>query len=629
LDILKSGMQKYLRRKEFGKMAWCVMEIFKFELWASDEKESKMSKGIITNLLNRLIIMMDEELLFCEVERYLILRKLIEKFEENRKDGGKYLLLICKYLTEGRLLRRNSDIRAYWDYRFRFEYVEDVEEMTDEKYFKKFVDCFKRKDDECFRWMFKIFNGGVRGKNVRFRRKENVYMIWEYLFGRKVVIENKYYKKLIEYKLKEFFKLDRKERFMFLASCIDLVMKCDGKEKKVNIEDELRKIEFREIDELLENCNVKLEIDTYAYDMHTSVGRNLGKSKKDFAIEGCYVRDEDTEFLVKEWRDFYIYEKVKGRKFEEKIEEKIEEVVEKKVEEKIEEKVENKVEEVVEKKVEEVVQKVSRDKLRNDKTRRIKKMRGNPNFKELEKNLEIVKDVDAGKIKLCSDITCGGKVMCFEYKGKIWKEGRKSMFYNRDYCVLDDCKELFGLEKIGMKRVLSDFRIEKKDKSEKSWNNNWEKVFIKKGEEPVIYCIMDKVNPGEEIGKNKNLFKTRKFLKEYIKIGVFRGIFRVSDFNKRNVLVKVEKDEKKLVSIDEGDIGKRLDILGIKESGLIKELNKDKTIISEIMNEIEEVGCDFCIEKMREYKFNEHMVKEIINNFKNLREDLVKEGVCF
>ena len=39
--------------------------------------------------------------------------------------------------------------------------------------------------------MFKIFNGGVRGKNVRFRRKENVYMIWEYLFGRKVVIENK------------------------------------------------------------------------------------------------------------------------------------------------------------------------------------------------------------------------------------------------------------------------------------------------------------------------------------------------------------------------------------------------------------------------------------------------------
>ena len=43
LDMLKSGMQKYLRRREFEKMTWCVMEIFKFELWAKDEKEKKMS----------------------------------------------------------------------------------------------------------------------------------------------------------------------------------------------------------------------------------------------------------------------------------------------------------------------------------------------------------------------------------------------------------------------------------------------------------------------------------------------------------------------------------------------------------------------------------------------------------
>ena len=120
LDILKSGVQKYLRRREYNKMCWCVIEIFKFELCADGDIENKVCKGIITNLLNRLIIMMDEELLFCEVERYLVLRKLIEKFEENRKNGGKYLLLICKYLTEGRLLRRNSDIRAYWDCRFRF-----------------------------------------------------------------------------------------------------------------------------------------------------------------------------------------------------------------------------------------------------------------------------------------------------------------------------------------------------------------------------------------------------------------------------------------------------------------------------------------------------------------------------
>ena len=77
-------------------------------------------------------------------------------------------------------------------------------------------------------------------------------------------------------------------------------------------------------------------------------------------------------------------------------------------------------------------------------------MRGKPNFDDLEKDLEFIdsKTIDVNKIKLCSDITCGNKVMCFEYEGKIWKEGRKSMNYNRDYCVLDECKEIFGLEKL-------------------------------------------------------------------------------------------------------------------------------------------------------------------------------------
>ena len=129
LDMLKSGMQKYLRRREFEKMTWCVMEIFKFELWAKDEKEKKMCKGIISNLLNRIIVMMDEELLFCEVQNYLLLRKFIEMFESDRKNGGKFLVLICRTLANSRLLRRASDIRAFWDFRIRFGNEKDAVEL--------------------------------------------------------------------------------------------------------------------------------------------------------------------------------------------------------------------------------------------------------------------------------------------------------------------------------------------------------------------------------------------------------------------------------------------------------------------------------------------------------------------
>ena len=238
--------------------------------------------------------------------------------------------------------------------------------------------------------------------------------------------------------------------------------------------------------------------------------------------------------------------------------------------------------------------------------------------------------------------------MCFEYKGKIWKEARKSMFYNRDYCVVDDCKELFGLKKIGMERVLSNFRIEKIDKSKKEWKNNWHKVLIEEDDEKVVYCVMNKVTNcmwkvpmeigvikhslvygvenGGNVGRNKALFK------EFVKIGVYRGIFRCSDFNCRNVLVGLRNDpcaKQYLVSIDEGDIGKRLDILGAREKWIVDGLNADKRVINEILNELSAGSALLLVNKMKQYKFSDDLCKEVINNWNNLRKDLEAEGVLF
>jgi len=659
LDMLKSGMQKYLRRREFEKMTWCVMEIFKFELWAKDEKEKKMSKGIISNLLNRIIVMMDEELLFCEINRYLLLRKFIEKFDEDRKNGGKYLILICKILTESSLLRRASDIRAYWDYRIRFGSEKDAVELSDEEYFNKFVECFERKDYECFKWMFKIFNGGKKGDVVRFRRKENIYMIWEYLFSRENIKENKYFRQVLEYKLREFYKLNRGERFMFLVNSIDLAMVCNCSEHNLDdFEEEL--VERydaigKEYEKYLRKSMEYMTIDGYAIDMHTSMGRKMGKNRKDFALEGSIVVNEDLEYLEKEWRDFYVKEKLenpvrsKKKRWEGK----------KKVEEK-KEKVEEEVAEImltlnpekVEEKKEEV--KKTREEIRMEKYKRIKKMRGKPNFDDLEKDLEFVdaKTIDVNKIKLCSDTTCGNKVMCFEYEGKIWKESRKSMNYNRDYCVLDECKEAFGLRKIGMKRVLSNFRIEKNDRTKKSWKDNWKMVSWgpcvgdnKDTKNKVVYCVMNKITNcmwkvpmefgkikhsivygaenGGNIGQNKALFK------EFVKIGVFRGIFRCSDFNGRNVLVGLENQFSKqyLVSIDEGDIGKRLDILGGREKWLVNALNQDKSIIKEIIDEVLGKNETLIWKTMKKYCFSDDLCYEVKDNMRKLIYDLQQEGV--
>ena len=660
LDMLKSGMQKYLRRREFEKMTWCVMEIFKFELWAKDEKEKKMCKGVISNLLNRIIVMMDEELLFCEVQNYLILRKFIEMFESDRKNGGKFLVLICRTLTNSRLLRRASDIRAFWDYRIRFGNEKNAVELSDEEYFNKFVKCFERKDDECFKWMFKIFNGNKKGNVMRFRRKDNIYMIWEYLFSRKNVKCLNGYRELLEYKLREFYKLNRGERFMFLVNSIDLVMKCDGKENvfvNIHISQILKELDKYQKDfvEMYNYSMLYWNIDDYAIDMHTSEGRKRGKNRKDFALEGSIVVNEDTEFLVKEWREFYVKEKLENPVRSKKKAKKEKKAVSENTEEEVAEIMLTLNHEKVEEKKDEI--KKTREQIRMEKYKRIKKMRGKPNFDDLEKDLEFVdsKTIDVNKIKLCSDTTCGNKVMCFEYEGKIWKESRKSMNYNRDYCVIDECKELFGLKKIGMKRVLSNFRIEKSDRTKKSWKDNWKMVSWgptvgdnKDTKNKVVYCVMNKITNcmwkvpmefgvikhsvvygaenGGNIGRNKALFK------EFVKIGVFRGIFRCSDFNSRNVLVGLETDpcaRQYLVSIDEGDIGKRLDILGGREKWLVDALNADKTVINEILNELSAGSALYLVNEMKRYKFSDDLCEEVINNWNNLRKDLESEGVEF
>ena len=52
LDILKSAVQKYLRRREFDKMVWCVAEIYLFQVYAKTDVEKRATKGIISNLFH-------------------------------------------------------------------------------------------------------------------------------------------------------------------------------------------------------------------------------------------------------------------------------------------------------------------------------------------------------------------------------------------------------------------------------------------------------------------------------------------------------------------------------------------------------------------------------------------------
>ena len=652
LDILKSGLQKYMRRREEEKMLWCLGEIYLFKVYARTEQEKKATRGIITNLINRIIVMLDEELLFIEWDKYLMVYNLIEKFEKSDRNDFISLIKICKILCNSRLLRRNSDIRAHFNFNMRKadsnkpdNLVEkESEEDTDNWYFRNFKKYFEKGDHACFYWMFMIYTAQRTGDKRRFNRKDNIYIVWEFLF--KIAFGNPLLTRCLNYRLKEFYNKSKKERCIFLTAAIDLCLEKDNINWDANMLLNEPEADEKDVEKMFKNRK-RLTFDNYVIDMHTSLGRKLGKNGIDFMEEGSYVKDEDSEFIVEEWRDSYQTGKLesyakklaeKKRKAMAKVEKEKKKAVKKAEKEKkktvkiVKSGESNSEEKTGNTKVKK--EKTEREKARAAKYKRIKKLRGKPNFDDLEKNLEFIdgQNIDVNYIKLCSDTTCGNKVMCFEFVsaswGKpntVWKESRKSMNYNRDYACVDNCKEIFGLEKIGMKRVLSNFRIEKIDKNEKSWVHNWKKVYTE--DEKVVYCVMDKIEPGTEIGKKKKeLLNDRSMLKEFVKIGVFRGIFRVSDFNGRNVLIK---DDSKLVSIDEGDIGKRLDIIGGRERWLIKALNKDKTIINEIINELRCGNILSCLDDMERYKFGLGLIEEVENNWKNLKKDLEEEGIEF
>ena len=587
LDELKSGLQKYLRRDEIGKMVWCMEELFLFGVLGKTDSERKTGNAILSNLINRLIVMMDEEMLFIEVERYLLMREYLEKFENGGRKEVKYLRLLCEILNEGKKCRRNSYGRSYWCHRLQNEVVE---EKSDKEYFENFVECFEAGKEEWAIWMFRILNGGKCDGKKRFRRSENIYMIWEYLFHLEKVKKDENLKKVLEYKLKEFFKKDRKERFIFLYSCVDLCMYFDGNWKDIRGEYDLSLKVLDEVyryDEMDLEKREKIELDDYVVDVHTSAGKKLGKGKEDFKEVGCLVVNENREFLREEWKDFYVNftgkSKMDGKKKEKKEKEK--KIGEKKKELK-------------------------------ERKKLVKKKKENVNFDFVE-NKELL-EIDENEIKLCSDVVCGNKVVCFEYDGKIYKEGRKSMNYNLDYYVFDRCKELFGLNCIGMELRLGKFRIVKKEKSVLSYKDNW---MVEKTEEEVVYCVMNKIGNCEMlIEKKEEVVKNAGGLKEYCRIGMVRGIFRVSDFNMRNVLMDGNGG---LVSIDENDIlGKRKDVFGMKNRAVLKELKKNEKLFVELLQEIWEVDFDAVEEIVKKFGFDGEKIRE---NWMKLEEDVRKE----
>ena len=73
-SVLKSGVCKYYRREFYDKFVWCIVEMLVFGFKGG-------SKGLITNITNRLRILLMEEIVPLDASKVALAIDIIEELE--------------------------------------------------------------------------------------------------------------------------------------------------------------------------------------------------------------------------------------------------------------------------------------------------------------------------------------------------------------------------------------------------------------------------------------------------------------------------------------------------------------------------------------------------------------------
>ncbi len=618
-DVMKSGLQKYIRRGELIKALYCMVELDMFK-----KLGDRKVKGLRSNLRNRLIIILAEDIGIADWTIYKRCADLFKLWEENRNSEDdcerKYLIEIISYLARSEKIRLCSHIKGYFSYIYENEemkkkYCSDINmkenkmkdgvrfyKKGDEEEVKRFIDgitsCLDLNDDRVFYWIMKLLKSDAKNGR-RGRRGKKGFIVWDIIKDYIAKSKNKNLMDLYNMNM-EWYVNNNNSRGENLLYLINLVLfylrrnKIDWsrKLKKINITDEnVKKIYEKNM------SDYKFVVDDYVIDMHCSQGKKEGKGASTFANEGAYVKNENKTFLVKKYKDSYTEYKLKNSDKKKKV--------------KKEKNVKNEKKEKKEKKVVKSKKKV----VKKRKPKMNMKMEEELEFIDFKKLMDIGDVKDLNK-KLCREKTCGNKVMTFINKKKkiIVKEMRKSFNYGRDCCIVDEVKDLFKIKKLNCRRVMSNMVVRKVDSKNGYWKDNME---LK--EEKAVYLIMDTFDNIGTLVDNKKIRSERLIRNGYMKIILFRSIFRVTDSNYTNVLVNIDYE---LLSIDENNIGNKKDIFDRRTSKCYTETDIKKCLDSILKNKEEKLA--LIKKKLEKYEMG-YLYADIEKRMNTLREDVNKK----
>ena len=310
LDVLKSGLQKYVRRGLSDKAIWCAIEMCSFKL-----STEVRGKAIYTNFFHRVMICYLEDV--ASANRLRLWKKIDRKlFSET--DRYKNVVNVVNILARCRHSREPSHYMAVFRPRDGDEadanlvsmfhplvafseigepkqhFALQGNEKALEKEVKALMYCLENKLDDAVHWAMRI---GKRPEvKVNRRRKKHVeYIIFDLLEE----FMEKNCESLVPYvdiAVRWFTEIKTKERSLCYVVLILAVLNAPPKNN------EIEKVDVKKF--FTKNLGgEKIDIDSFVVDMHTRRGRIEGSDRVKFAFEGSVVEDE---FLFRpEYKDFY------------------------------------------------------------------------------------------------------------------------------------------------------------------------------------------------------------------------------------------------------------------------------------------------------------------------------------
>lgn len=555
LDAVKSAIQKYARRGMHTKMLQAVSEMDAFKAYDDSDNitTQRAAKAIRTIMINRLKVILFEDVSFSQVGAFTTVSEKIKEWEDDGRNDEKTLAEIVTIISHAKKLRLPSYLRT--------SYGKGEGCELDKKDFLEGID---NKDIKCVEWIYHNDKEALEMlENRQFPGKDHILPM--------ITAE---WKRLKPTKSKA----GSNERFIFVVVPWLWIMYDDDIEQEDDVE--INSFSKKEIEAAYAKYDVLFE--DYVYDKHTKEGKKTG----DFRTEEAAVDNEDAVWLST-FEDLQEYHNNQPEEVKAKKHRKPRELTE-----------------------EQAAKKAAKE----AKPKRLRRGVVKPDhIKEIEMNVANIKLITEGVGMPYGYVTIHNRDKIIKYMTKGLNYGMDYNYIDKQKRLFG-LKDLgIKMRKIPdkvltVKYTKKEVQVKGKTKTKIVRSYEWED-----SKEGQVIAIMTKVNMKTYLSKCELLKDEAKF-REMLKIRLFNGFFRTSNNINRNILVD-EDDE--LWAINENDIfGVRKNVFNKKEhvrnsefmtaeliESVIDELDfstHEQTLIDEMPKYFPKASCEFYERELRE-----------------------------